>query len=263
LLEIENVIPLSPVFNTNAIKTNYSLGNTHYPRCKKELLLLLTITLWSISISYFFSYDIQYSYASSDQPQIRTLSIKVHLEKGIVHQGEFQTIHYHVVDEKTLVPVGGAVTTATINYAGGATTRQASEQTDDSGESAISFRIGHNAPLGTYTTFYAVFEAGYVRESGSGNSFSVVAQPRIINQTNVNNTDTSGYYALPNTDYIQAHNSENPSSISKSINNLNQTGVDNNINADTSGNYVNQTGVDNNINADTSGNYAVPKTSPY
>ncbi|HEY7078348.1 MAG TPA: hypothetical protein VH500_01525 [Nitrososphaeraceae archaeon] len=261
MLEIDNLIPLSPVFNTNAIKSNHSLKHTLLPRYKKGLLLFLSITV----LSYFISYDNQYSYATSDQPQIRTLSIKVHLEKGVVHQGEFQTIHYHVVDEKSLLPVGGAITTATITYAGGATTRQASEQTDDSGDSAISFRIGRNAPLGTYTTFYSVFEAGYVRESGSGNSFSVVTQPVIINQTNIkiNNTDTSGYYALPNTDYIQAHNSLSPSSTSKSINDLNQTGVDNNINADTSGNYVNQTGVDNNINADTSGNYAVPKISPY
>jgi hypothetical protein len=248
------------VFNTNLCKRNSELKPTLKPWYRGGLFLFLSIILWSASISYFFSYNIQYSYATSDQPQIRTFSIKVHLEKSIVHQGESQTIHFHVVDEKTLVPIGGAITTATVTYAGGATTKQASEQTDESGDSSISFRIGRNAPLGTYTTFYSVFLAGYVRESGSGNPFSVVAQPILVNQTNTNNADTSGNYAVPNTDYLNGHSSDSLFSMSKSFNNLNQT-ESASSNTDNSGMYVNQTG-DVNINADTSGNYALPKTDP-
>jgi hypothetical protein len=227
---------LSSVINTNTASTINNLKLILKPQQQPALLLFLPIILGSISIQYFSTTAIQYGYAMTDQPQIRTLSIKVHLEKDIVHQGETQTIRYHVVDEKTLVPIGGAITTATIRYAGGANIKQASELTDESGDSAISFRIGRNAPLGTYTTFYSVFEAGYVRESGSGSSFSVTASPIVLNQTNSNNTDTSDNYSLPITGYTREYSSGISSSMTGPLNEFNQIDADKYINS--SDNYA-------------------------
>ena len=219
---------MSPENNTSTDSTN----NNNIKRILKSqrqraLLLSLSVILGSVLIPHFSTTAIQYGYAMTDQPQIRTLLIKVQLAKDIVHQGETQTVRFHVVDEKSLVPIGGAITTATVRYADGVTTKQASEQTNEFGDSSISFRIGHNATLGTYTTFYSVFEAGYVRESGSGNSFSVIARLIALNQTNSDNTDTSSNFALPIAGNINGINSGNSFSLTSPPTEFNQTDGDN------------------------------------
>lgn len=100
--------------------------------------------------------------------------IKVHLDKSIVPEGGSQAIRFQVVDEKSLQPIGGAITSATVKYPDGKTVRQFSTATDTSGLSSIPWQIERNAPLGSYVVVYSVFETGYVSQSFD-TSFSVVA----------------------------------------------------------------------------------------
>jgi uncharacterized protein YfaS (alpha-2-macroglobulin family) len=139
-----------------------------------------------------FSYlhtTIQFSYAiTTNQPEVRTLIVKVHLNKSIVQQGDTQTICFQVADEKTHQPISGAITSATVKYADGTTIRQFSAPTDTSGRSSISWKIERNAPLGSYDVLYSVFETGYVAESNFDNSFSVMAHGIALNKP------TDNYY---------------------------------------------------------------------
>lgn len=140
----------------------------------KGPLALLFVLSTLISISYMQGCCIQASYAVQQEEGVRTLGIKVYLLKSEVEQGAMQTINFQVVDGRSHQPIGGAITTATVNYADGKTVRQFNTPTDISGRSSISWRIERNAPAGHYDVVYSVFQTGY--EPGSfGSSFSVVA----------------------------------------------------------------------------------------
>jgi hypothetical protein len=141
------------------------------------LLLLLFGLTGAILIAYLGITTIQFSYAIiNNQPsQTRTLMVKVHTSKSLVLQGHTQTIRFQVADQKTHQPIGGAITTATVEYAGGNTIRQFSAPTDALGYSLISWKIERSAPLGSYSVSYSVHQTGYESESNFGNSFSVIA----------------------------------------------------------------------------------------
>lgn len=113
---------------------------------------------------------IQISYAAQ---QVRTLRIIVQLDKIAVPQGDAQTIRFQVVDEKTSVPIGGAITSSTVNYPDGTTVRQFSAPTDSSGHASVTWKIEADAPLGPYSIHNSAFETGYL-STNFENSFNVV-----------------------------------------------------------------------------------------
>ena len=121
-----------------------------------------------ILISYVF----QNSYA--DPPALRTLRIKVQLDKSVIARGDTQTVHFSVVDAKSRIPSGGSITRTTVTYPAGTPVRQFSTITDKSGHSSISWQIEDKAPLGSYAKRYDAFEQGYAEE-GFGTNFAVVA----------------------------------------------------------------------------------------
>ena len=129
------------------------------------------IALLAVLMPLFFF--IQTSYAAQQEEGVRTLAIKAYLENNVIKQGEKQTIHFQVADQKSHEPIGGAITSATVSYADGKTIRHISVPTDASGSSSISWRVESNAPNGRYDGLYSVFETGYVSESFGG-SFTVV-----------------------------------------------------------------------------------------
>ena len=149
----------------------------------------LSFVIMGLLLISYIQMGIQASYATtSSNQEVRTLRIKVHLDKSIVAQGGTQAMRFQVYDEKSHQPIGGAITSATINYADGKTVRQFSAATDASGRSSISWQIESNAPLGTYGMVYSVFETGYVSQSNFGTSFSVVAHGMGLNKS------TNNYY---------------------------------------------------------------------
>ena len=163
-----------------------------YSGSSQSLVVLLFGLTGAILIAYLGIITIQFSYAIiNNQPsQIRTLMIKVHTSKSLVLQGHTQTIRFQVADQKTHQPIGGAITTATVEYAGGNTIRQFSAPTDALGYSLISWKIERNAPLGSYSVSYSVRETGYESESNFGNSFSVIA-PSISSTNNYDSISSS------------------------------------------------------------------------
>jgi hypothetical protein len=143
----------------------------------KLLAVLMTLVLFSYAGGSF----VHLSYAAQQQVGgVGTLEIKASLDKIVVEQGKTQTIHFQVADQRSRIPIGGAITSATIDYADGKTVRHFSMPTDPSGRSSISWKIDRNAPIGRYDVGYSVFETGYVPESFGGGSFSVITR-------NVNN----------------------------------------------------------------------------
>ena len=158
----------------------------------QSFVVLLVVLMGAILIAYLGITTIQFSYAIiNNQPsQIRTLMVKVHTSKSLVLQGHTQTIHFQVADQKTHQPIGGAITSVTVEYAGGNTIRQFSAPTDALGYSLISWKIERNAPLGSYSVSYSVRETGYESESNFGNSFSVIA-PSISSTNNYDSISSS------------------------------------------------------------------------
>ncbi|HEY7570424.1 MAG TPA: hypothetical protein VH796_03555 [Nitrososphaeraceae archaeon] len=142
-----------------------------------RLVRLIAILLVVMSLSLFSNmqgFSLQPSYATTQQEGgIRTFSIKVILDKSVIQQGETQTIHFRLSDQKTHLPISGAVTSATVAYADGETVRHWSVITDKSGRSSISWKIGDTAPTGVYNLVYSASQVAYVSESFGG-SFSVV-----------------------------------------------------------------------------------------
>ncbi len=132
----------------------------------------LTAVIFSIMGIILISYVFQNSYA--DPPALRTLRIKVQLDKSVIARGDTQTVHFSVVDAKSRIPIGGSITRATVTYPAGTPVRQFSTITDKSGHSSISWQIEDKAPLGSYAIRYDVFEQGYAEE-GFGSNFAVVA----------------------------------------------------------------------------------------
>ena len=122
------------------------------------------------------------------------------MENIVIKQGEKQTIHFQVADQKSHQPIGGAITSATVSYADGKTIRHISVPTDASGSSSISWRVESNAPNGRYDVLYSVFETGYVSESFGG-SFTVVG-----------NNVIDGYLSSPSSSSPSSTSS--PSSLS-------------------------------------------------
>ena len=152
-----------------------------------ELLsVLMTLALFSYVEGSF----INPIYATQQEQEggVGTLGIKAYLHKIVVEQGNTQTIDFQVVDQRSHIPIGGAITSATINYADGKTVRQFSMPTDASGHSSISWKIERNAPTGRYDVGYFVSQTGYVLESFGG-SFSVIA--RNVNNDCLSSSDSS------------------------------------------------------------------------
>jgi len=105
--------------------------------------------------------------------QVNTFRIKVNLDKSVIARGDTQTIKFSVVDANSGKPISGAVTRATVKYAGSEIVRQFSTTTDASGQSSISWQIESNATPGAFTATYDVAAATYVEESFD-NTFLVV-----------------------------------------------------------------------------------------
>jgi hypothetical protein len=182
------------VFFTSLLKLK-----TKLPRKEKMTKIqLATVELLSVLmtlalISYVEGSFINPIYASQQEGGIGTLAIKAYLDKIVVEQGKTQTINFQVADQRSHIPIGGAITSATVNYADGKTVKQFSMPTDASGRSSISWKIERNAPTGRYDVGYSVSETGYV--SGSfGGSFSVIA--RNVNNDCLSSSDSS-LIALP------------------------------------------------------------------
>ncbi|MGH9979430.1 MAG: hypothetical protein ACRD8Z_26875, partial [Nitrososphaeraceae archaeon] len=135
---------------------------------------LLSVLLTLVSFSSIHNSFFQLSFATQEEEGVRTLGIKVYLEKSVVAHGKEQTINFHVADQNSDQPIGGAITSATVSYADGQTVRQFSEPTDESGRSSISWTIERDAPEGLYEVVYSVFQTGYVPESFVS-SFTVLA----------------------------------------------------------------------------------------
>ena len=98
------------------------------------LAVLMPLFLFSTIPTSFLS---KLSYATQQEEGIRTLAIKAYLENIVIKQGEKQTIHFQVADQKSHQPIGGAITSATVSYAEGKTIRHISVPTDASGSSSI------------------------------------------------------------------------------------------------------------------------------
>jgi hypothetical protein len=99
--------------------------------------------------------------ADEEQP-IRTLDVKMHIEKSILSQGNTQAIKFQVNDQKNRQPIGGSIISATVVYADGQTVRQLNAPTDPSGNSVISWQIERDAPVGRYSVSYSVSQTGYI-----------------------------------------------------------------------------------------------------
>ena len=91
--------------------------------------------------------SIQSSYG---QQPVKTLNVKVQLDKAVVKRGDTQTIRYRVVDAMTGQPVSGAIVRATVGYADAVTVRQFTAITDASGQASISWQIERNATPGSF-----------------------------------------------------------------------------------------------------------------
>lgn len=108
------------------------------------------------------------------QQAVKTLKIKVQLDKSVIKRGDTQTIQYRVADAMTGQPVSGAIVRATVDYADAVTVRQFSAITDASGQASISWQIESNATPGAFAATFGVESAGYVGESFD-KTFAVVS----------------------------------------------------------------------------------------
>lgn len=87
--------------------------------------------------------SLQSSYGQS----VKTLNVKVQLDKSVIKRGDTQTIRYRVLDAMSGQPVSGAIVRATVGYADAVTVRQFTAVTDASGQASISWQIESNATL--------------------------------------------------------------------------------------------------------------------
>jgi len=111
--------------------------------------------------------------SSYGQQVVKTLHVKVQLDKSVIARGNTQTIQFRVVDANTGQPVSGAITRATVKYAGSEIVRQFATTTDASGQSSISWQIESDATPGAFSVTYDVSAATYVEESFDA-TFAVV-----------------------------------------------------------------------------------------
>jgi hypothetical protein len=135
----------------------------------------LSVLMNLILFSNIHSSLSQHSYANPQEEAIRTLEIEVNLNNPVVGHGKEQIINFQVTDQKSGKPISGAITSATVSYADGKTTRQFSVPTDALGRSSISWTIESDAPNGLYEVLYSVHQTGYVSESFAG-SFTLGVQ---------------------------------------------------------------------------------------
>ena len=126
------------------------------------LSVLMNLILFS-NIHSSFS---QHSYADPQEEAIRTLEVEVNLNNPVV--GKEQIMHFQVTDQKSDVPISGAITSATVSYPDGKTIKHLSVPTDASGHSSISWTIERDAPTGIYEVVYSVSQTGYESESFEG-----------------------------------------------------------------------------------------------
>jgi len=122
----------------------------------------LIVVLISGILVLYGANGIQSSYG---QRVVKTFHIKVQLDKSVVARGNTQTIQFRVDDANSGQPVSGAVTRATVKYAGSEIVRQFSTTTDASGQSSISWQIESNATPGAFAVTYDVAAATYIEES--------------------------------------------------------------------------------------------------
>jgi hypothetical protein len=128
------------------------------------LSVLMNLILFS-NIHSSFS---QHSYADPQEEAIRTLEVEVNLNNPVVGYGKEQIMHFQVTDQKSDVPISGAITSATVSYPDGQTIKHLSVPTDASGRSSISWTIERDAPIGIYEVVYSVSQTGYESESFEG-----------------------------------------------------------------------------------------------
>jgi hypothetical protein len=141
-------------------------------RTTRELALLIGVLGLFFLVSCVgvafpsFSYAKTSSTEREEEQPIRTLDVKMHIEKSILSQGNTQSIEFQVNDQKSRQPIGGSIISATVVYADGQTVRQVNVPTDASGNSVISWRIEQDAPVGRYRVSYLVSQTGYVSSGG-------------------------------------------------------------------------------------------------
>ncbi|HEY7081706.1 MAG TPA: hypothetical protein VH500_18590, partial [Nitrososphaeraceae archaeon] len=165
---------------------------------------------------------IQSSYAAEHETGLRTLSVKVGLDKSIIEQGEKQTIRFQLTDQKGHGPISAAITSATVAYADGETVRQFSAITDESGRSSISWKMEHNAPPGRYGLVYSAVQTGYVPESFTG-SFSVVSG--VVKGTLSSSSSPSDSSSISSSSSSPSDSSSISSSNSPSISSSNSSSI--------------------------------------
>jgi hypothetical protein len=138
--------------------------------------LVLSVALLAALVSVILTSCVfQISHAQTTpltSPAIKTFRIEAQLQKSVISRGDTQEIRYAVVDQNTRQPVGGAFTRATIVYPAGTPVKEFNTVTDSSGRSTISWTIEDDAPVGSYTVKFDVFQQGYAEESFASN-FSV------------------------------------------------------------------------------------------
>ena len=128
------------------------------------LSVLMNLILFS-NIHSSFS---QHSYADPQEEGIRTLEVEVNLSNPVAGYGKEQIMHFQVADQKSDVPISGAITSATVSYPDGKTIKHLSVPTDASGRSSISWTIERDDPVGIYEVVYSVSQTGYESESFEG-----------------------------------------------------------------------------------------------
>jgi hypothetical protein len=125
-------------------------------------LLSLFFLVSCVEVAFPSSSYAKTTSTDEEQQPIRTLDVKMHIEKSILSQGNTQAIEFQVNDQKNRQPIGGSIISATVVYADGQTVRQLNAPTDESGNSVISWRIEKGAPVGRYRLSYSVSQTGYI-----------------------------------------------------------------------------------------------------
>jgi uncharacterized protein YfaS (alpha-2-macroglobulin family) len=142
-----------------------------YVNNTKTRLIGSVALIISVILILYVGNGIQSSYG---QQPVKTLNVKVQLDKSVVKRGDTQTIQYRVFDAMTGQPVSGAIVRATVGYADAVTVRQFTAVTDATGQASISWQIESNATPGSFSATFGVSPAAYIAESFD-KTFAVVS----------------------------------------------------------------------------------------
>jgi hypothetical protein len=152
-------------------------NTTKVTGARKFALLFVVVGLFLVSCVEvaFPSFSYATAKTNEQQPPVRALDVKMHIEKKIVSQGNIQTMDFQVNDQKSRQPIAGSIISATVIYADGQTVRQLNALSDESGHCNMSWRIERNAPVGNYRVSYSVSQTGYVSGGIPELYFAVIA----------------------------------------------------------------------------------------